>query len=121
MARTSSRSRAPPGSIRNCRRPARTRTTWPSTASGSMAWAGRPNGRDSVSTLLDRAESVTGLQLDESTRSIAATAVHYGLGVIPGAMYGVLRRRVPVLAAGGGLLYGLLLFAGNDEIMNTEL
>ncbi len=46
----------------------------------------------------------------------------YGpLGVVPGALYGALRRRVPLLGAGRGLMYGMLLFVGNDEVMNTEL
>jgi hypothetical protein len=83
--------------------------------------AAQPNGQSSVANLLDRVQATTGVQLDDSTRSMAASAVHYGLGAVPGALYGVFRRRVPVLAAGRGLLYGLLVFGLNDELMNTEL
>ncbi len=83
--------------------------------------AARPNGRSSVANLLSRVEEQTGLQLDDDARSMASQGIHYGLGVVPGALYGALRRRVPLLGAGRGLLYGMLLFLGNDEVMNTEL
>lgn len=83
--------------------------------------AARPNGESSVGNLLDRIDAVTGRPLAGPGRDRAATLLHYALGVVPGAAYGVLRRRLPSLAAGGGLVYGLLLFVGNDEVLNTEL
>ena len=83
--------------------------------------AARPNGKGSVENLIERLESMTGVELSDSQRTLAAQAIHYGLGVVPGAAYGVLRDRVPILGAGRGLLYGLALFVGNDEYMNTRL
>jgi hypothetical protein len=83
--------------------------------------AAQPNGQSSVANLLDRAQEATGLSLRPGQKAVAAQAVHYGLGVVPGAVYGALRSRLPFIAAGGGLLYGMLLFALNDEVMNTEL
>ena len=47
--------------------------------------------------------------------------VHYGLGVGPAVLYALLRRRVPLLGAGRGVVYGLLLFGINDELLNTAL
>jgi hypothetical protein len=46
---------------------------------------------------------------------------HYGLGVVPGALFGMLRGRAPLIGWGRGLLYGALLYARNDEYFNTAL
>ena len=83
--------------------------------------AARPNGSSSVANLVDRLDGQLGLDLDDSQRAIAAQIVHFGLGVVPGAAYAVLRRRVPFVAAGRGLLYGVTLWAVNDEYLNTAL
>jgi uncharacterized membrane protein YagU involved in acid resistance len=81
--------------------------------------AARPNGKSSVANLVDRIDAQYGLKLDDRQLAAAAQVVHFGLGVVPGAAYGVLRRRVPLLGAGRGLLYGLALWAVNDEYLNT--
>jgi hypothetical protein len=83
--------------------------------------AARPNGRSSIGNLIARVESMTGLRLDDTQRALAEQAVHYGLGIGPGALYGILRDRVPLVGAGRGLLYGLALFVVNDEYLNTRL
>ena len=51
----------------------------------------------------------------------AGIAVHYALGVVPGALYGALRNRVGGVGAAGGLLYGLGLFLVEDEGLNPLL
>jgi hypothetical protein len=51
----------------------------------------------------------------------AGKVMHYMLGLMPGAAYGALRKRVPVLGAGRGLLYGLTLFVAEDEILAPAL
>jgi uncharacterized membrane protein YagU involved in acid resistance len=48
-------------------------------------------------------------------------AIHYALGVLPGAAYGVVRRWIPFARFGNGLAYGLAIFALNDEYVNTKL
>ncbi len=81
----------------------------------------RPNGQSSIANLVDRVTAATGLELADTQKSQAAQAVHYGLGAVPGALFALLRRRVPLVGAAGGLLYGFLLWALNDEYLNTRL
>jgi hypothetical protein len=81
----------------------------------------RPNGKSAVDNLVDRFEAAYGLSLSGSQRSVAAQAIHYGLGIVPGAFYAALRHRVPLVGAGRGILFGLLLWAVNDEYLNTTL
>ncbi|MDP8904612.1 MAG: DUF1440 domain-containing protein [Chloroflexota bacterium] len=83
--------------------------------------AARPNGKSALENLLDRLERDYGLELDQEGRSAALQAIHYGLGVVPGALYAVLRRRLPLLGSARGVAYGVLLFAINDEYLNTRL
>ena len=83
--------------------------------------AGRPNGKSSVANLVDRVESVTGFTVPEPRRPTVEYAIHYALGVVPGAIYGVVRRYLPFARLGRGLAFGLALFAINDEYLNTKL
>jgi hypothetical protein len=83
--------------------------------------AAQPNGRSSVANLVDRVEARTGVAIPPARRAGVEQAIHYGLGIVPGAMYGVVRRQLPPLRMRGGLLYGLLLFVVNDEYANTRL
>ena len=83
--------------------------------------AAQPNGRSSVSNLIDRVEAEIGFVIPAERRPLVEQAIHYGLGVAPGAMYGVIRRYVPFARVGRGLAYGLVLFVVNDEYLNTKL
>jgi len=83
--------------------------------------AARPNGQSSTANLVDLLVDRLDLDVDESTRSTAAQVAHYALGVAPGAAYGVLRSRLPAVGAWRGVLYGLAIFALNDEWMNAAL
>lgn len=83
--------------------------------------AAQPNGRSSVGNLVARAQSAIGLRLRAANRRKVETAVHYGLGIVPGAIYGVLRPRVPGLGSARGLAYGTAVFLLNDELLNTKL
>jgi len=80
-----------------------------------------PNGKSSVANLVERIEELTGVDLEPGQRSIATQAVHYGLGVLPGSLYGSLRNRLPLLGAGRGVVYGVILWAVNDEYLNARL
>jgi hypothetical protein len=81
----------------------------------------RPNGQSSVTNLIDMVEDATGLEVDEEERPRVEMGVHYALGVVPGALYGILRRRLPLVGAGRGALYGTLLWAVTDEWLNDTL
>jgi hypothetical protein len=83
--------------------------------------AARPNGKSSVTNLVDRVEAVSGLVVPTARRPLIEMVFHYALGILPGAMYGVLRRYLPVARLGRGFAYGLALFAVNDEYLNTKL
>jgi hypothetical protein len=82
------------------------------------AW---PNGQPSVANLVDLISDRLRLRLDQPSKAAAAGAIHYALGAVPGALYAILRDRVPAIRAGRGLLFGALLWAGNDELLNTTL
>lgn len=47
--------------------------------------------------------------------------MHYGLGVLPGAIYGALRDRVGCVGAGRGMIFGFGLFVVEDELANPLL
>lgn len=81
----------------------------------------RPGGVDPAHVIAERAAEAVGTELNPKQPHAAGIAVHYGLGVGPGAAYAPLRRRFSGLAAGGGLLYGLGLFVINDELANPLL
>jgi len=83
--------------------------------------AAQPNGKSSVGNLVDRVQSATSLTLPAARRPAVEYAVHYLLGIIPAAIYGVVRRYVPVVRAGNGLGYGVAVFAANDEYANAAL
>lgn len=83
--------------------------------------AAQANGKSSVTNLVDRVEAETGLVVPPKRRPLVEQVVHYLLGAIPGAIYGVFRRWIPFARAGSGLFYGLGVFALNDEYMNTKL
>ncbi len=83
--------------------------------------AAQPNGKSSVGNLVDRIEAETGPVVPAERRPQVEYAIHYALGVLPGAVYGVLRRYLPFVRLGRGLVYGIVLFVANDEYMNTKL
>src|SRR5215217_3355541 len=68
-----------------------------------------------------RGGAASGRSLSNVQRSTLTQAVHFGLGVGPGVLYSALRRRIPFVGGGRGLVYGLLLWAVNDEYLNTRL
>jgi len=79
----------------------------------------RPSGMDPAHAMANRGARALGLTPPAPWKqNPAGLAVHYSLGIAPGALYGALRGRVPYVDAGGGLLYGLGLFVVEDEIAN---
>lgn len=81
----------------------------------------RPGGLDPAHVTADRVSQALGVQLMPKQPNPAGIAVHYSLGVLPGALYGVLRHKVPGRGAGRGALFGLGLFLLQDELVNSLL
>jgi hypothetical protein len=88
---------------------------------GEREKAVQPNRQPSVENLVDRAADSLGVSLDAEQKGLASQVTHYALGAVPGAAYAVMRDRLPIIGAGRGLLYGALVFAINDEYLNTRL
>lgn len=81
----------------------------------------RPKGLNPAHFIAEEAAEAMGKELHPAQRNPAGIAVHYALGILPGALYGVLRKRVDKVGAGAGALYGLGLFLMQDEGLNTLL
>ena len=82
------------------------------------AW---PNGQPSVVNLVDLISDRLALPLNERSRAAAANIAHCALGAVPGAVYAALRQPIPAVSARRGLVLGALLWALNDEFLNTRL
>lgn len=78
----------------------------------------RPHGMDPAHNIVGAFAEMVGMDRPEQPNP-AGVAVHYALGIGPGALYGAYRDRVPGLGAGRGLLYGFGLFVAQDEIINA--
>jgi hypothetical protein len=76
----------------------------------------RAGGRDVAHAMVAKFGEVTGADVPTEQPNPAGLAVHYGLGMVPGALYGAARREAPALRVGNGALYGLGLFVMNDEV-----
>ena len=81
----------------------------------------RPRHMDPAHVIAAEATEAAGVALSSRQLDTAGLAVHYAIGVAPAAIYGALRGRVPGVDAGGGLAYGLAMFALEDEIANPAL
>lgn len=51
----------------------------------------------------------------------AGPALHYGIGTIMGALYGIATERLPLIGAGRGTLYGGAVWLLGDEIAMPAL
>ncbi len=61
------------------------------------------------------------LELTSKQSETVANVIHYGLGILPGALYGMALGRNEKMGADRGFLYGLALFAINDELLALKL
>ncbi|HEY7624008.1 MAG TPA: DUF1440 domain-containing protein [Candidatus Limnocylindria bacterium] len=61
------------------------------------------------------AERVLHAELPDEAKPIAGEAVHYGMGMASGALYGALAEVVAPVRAGNGLLFGAALWWLADE------
>lgn len=79
----------------------------------------RPGGMDPAHIMANKAAEAVGAKLSPPQPHPAGVAVHYAIGIGPGALYGALRDRARAVGTGRGLLYGLGLFLVHDEILNA--
>jgi len=68
--------------------------------------------------IADRLAHAAGARLHPREENPAGKAVHYGIGILPAALYAVARERLPYVDAGRGSLYGLAMFLFEDELAN---
>lgn len=83
--------------------------------------AARVEGKDPASVAAGRLARAAGAPLTGASEGQVATGIHYALGVLPGAAYGVLRHHLGDSGTIRGLAYGLVLFPINDEAIGSAL
>lgn len=80
----------------------------------------RPEGQDPAHVVANRISGALGIHLRSDQPNAPGLAVHYAIGVVPGAIYNALRKRSSE-TEGSGLLVGLGLFLVQDELLNPIL
>jgi hypothetical protein len=78
----------------------------------------RPGGLPPAHVAVAKGAEAAGKALPEHTVRTLGKAVHYSFGMAPGALYGALRDRYPVLGTGRGFVFGLGVFLLQDEGLN---
>lgn len=72
-------------------------------------------GESAYEVAAEKGAEAVGAHLTKEQRQEAGTALHWGLGVGAGAVYGVARNRVPFLGQAEGLGFGGTFFLLIDE------
>lgn len=72
-------------------------------------------GTRATAGALRKATQVSGVSPTDQQPGPGATVFHYALGMLPGALYGAVRRIRPSVCTGSGALYGVALFVVMDE------
>src|SRR5256885_4327479 len=60
-------------------------------------------------------ETVLQADLPDEVKPVAGEVVHYGMGMLSGAIYGAVAEVLPIVRAGNGLLFGAVLWWVADE------
>lgn len=79
----------------------------------------RPEGLDPAHFVAAKVARGVGTELSPKQPHAAGLATHLAIGILPAALYGVVRKQAPQVRAGRGLLYGLTLFLVQDELVNS--
>lgn len=74
-----------------------------------------------ASVAVERAADLVGKELSEEGREKIERTLGYGMSMIVGAAYALVRNRVPRVALGNGLAFGVMLWLMIDEVGNTAL
>jgi hypothetical protein len=77
----------------------------------------RPFGKDTAHALVRRLAGGLGSDAGRSEPNGAGIALHYALGMAPGAFYAEHRRRHAWLRGGRGAVYGVGLYLANDLLV----
>jgi hypothetical protein len=78
-------------------------------------------GESAFSVAAQKGARIVGLELSDEQRKKYGSGVHWALGIGMGALYGVLRSRVPNADLAHGLAFGTTFFLAVDEVGNTAL
>ena len=70
---------------------------------------------------VEKVARVTGQALSDKERQKLAYRVQYGLSISAGTAYALLRHRLPRIAGGYGLAFGVLFWLFADEVANPLL
>ena len=79
----------------------------------------RPRGLDPAHVLANTAAKALGIELSPPQPHPLGAAIHYAIGMGPGALYAVSREHLPGSGPVRGALYGLGLFVLQDEMLNS--
>jgi hypothetical protein len=79
----------------------------------------RPYGEPPAHVVAHKGEELLGLYPTPEQHEIAGVAVHYGIGIGPAVLYALVRDRLPLSGVPRGLMFGLGLFAVQDEALNA--
>jgi len=66
-------------------------------------------------------EGVLHTELPDEVKPVAGEAVHYGMGMVSGAIYGAVAEVLPIARAGNGLVFGAVLWLVADETAVSAL
>lgn len=75
----------------------------------------------SYAVAAEKAANAAGQELDEEQKKSLGSALHWGLGIGAGAVYGAMRHRVPWIGWGQGTAFGTAFFLVVDEAANPAL
>lgn len=76
-------------------------------------------GKHSFGVAAEKIARLGRRELTDEQRQKFGTVLHWSLAIGVGALYGILRRRIPGARLGGGALFGTAFFLLIDEGMNT--
>ncbi|MEX2570775.1 MAG: DUF1440 domain-containing protein [Gemmatimonadota bacterium] len=78
-------------------------------------------GKTAFVVAAEKGAKLLDVELSEEARPKAGAALHWAVGAGAGAVYGLLRERVPGARAGFGLGYGAAFFLVMDELGTAAL
>ena len=81
--------------------------------------AARPRGEPPAEALVTFLSSVARTELSPRSHAAASLATHYAIGIAPAIGYALLRDTLPGRGPARAAAYGALLFALQDEGLNT--